>query len=269
MLLKPIKQGAKVDLSDDAAKKPRKLPQKKEELVEETRKLVLRLDELQQALYAEGTRSLLVVFQARDAGGKDGVIRGVFGPLNQIGTHVSSFNAPTEDELARDYLWRIHAAVPPRGTIGIFNRSHYEDVLVVRVRKFAPEEVWRRRYDHINAFERMLSDEGITVLKFFLHVSREEQKERFLERLEDPAKNWKFRAGDLDDRALWDEYNEAYEDALSRCSTEWAPWYLVPADSKKARDLMVAQVVVDALERMNPQFPAPDPEALAYRDRIQ
>jgi len=268
-MLKPIKQGAEVDLSDEAAAKPKKLPQKKEALIAETQKLVARLDELQQALYAESRRSLLVVFQARDAGGKDGVIRGVFGPLNQIGAHVTSFNAPTEDELARDYLWRIHAAIPPRGTIGIFNRSHYEDVLVVRVRGFAPEKVWSRRYDHINEFERMLTDEGITVLKFFLHVSRDEQKERFLERLDDPSKNWKFRPGDLEDRDLWDQYNDAYAEAISRCSTEWAPWYVVPADSKKARDLMVAQVVVDTLERMDPKFPAADPDVLAYRSRIR
>jgi PPK2 family polyphosphate:nucleotide phosphotransferase len=269
MLLKPIKQGAEVDLSDDAASRPRKLPRKKDALEADTAKLTARLDELQQALWAESRRSLLVVFQARDAGGKDGVIRRVFGPLNQIGTQVTAFNAPTEDELARDYLWRVHAVVPPRGTIGIFNRSHYEDVLAVRVHQLVPEEVWRRRFDHINDFERLLSDEGVTVLKFFLHVSREEQKERFLERLDDPTKNWKFRPGDLGDRELWEEYNAAYAEAISRCSTKHAPWYVVPADSKRARDYLVARVVVETMEAMAPQFPAPDPAVLEYRDRIR
>lgn len=267
-MLEPVTQGADVDLSDGAAARPRKLPAK-EKLVDRTRELTVRMDALQTALYAEGTRSLLVVLQARDAGGKDGLIRSVFGPLNQIGTQVTAFNAPTEDELARDYLWRIHSAVPPRGTIGIFNRSHYEDVLVVRVNGMVPEMVWRRRYDHINQWERMLADEGTTVLKFFLHVSRDEQRERFQERLDDPSKNWKFRVGDLEARDRWDEYNAAYAEALSRCSTAWAPWYVVPADSKRARDFLVAEVVVDALERMAPRFPAADPDVLAYRDRIR
>jgi PPK2 family polyphosphate:nucleotide phosphotransferase len=269
MLLKPIKQDAEVDLSDEAASRPRKLPRKKETLEAETAKLTARLDELQQALYAESKRSLLVVFQARDAGGKDGVIRRVFGPLNQIGTQVTAFNAPTEDELARDYLWRVHAVVPPRGTIGIFNRSHYEDVLAVRVHQLAPEEVWRRRFEHINHFERILTDEGTTVVKFFLHVSRDEQKERFLERLDDPAKNWKFRPGDLEDRDRWDEYSAAYAEAISRCSTKHAPWYVVPADSKRARDYLVSRVVVETLEEMAPQFPAADPTVLEFRDKIR
>ena len=268
MKLDPVKQGEKIDLGDDAAARPEKLP-RKEKLIEETAQLTGRIDALQRALYAEGKRSVLVVFQARDAGGKDGVVRGVFGPLNQIGSHVTAFNAPTEDELAHDYLWRIHAALPPRGTIGIFNRSHYEDVLVVRVHDLVPKHVWERRSDHLNAFERMLSDEGTTILKFFLHVSRDEQKERFLERLDDPTKNWKFRAGDLDERDRWDDYTAAYEDAISRCSTEWAPWYVVPADSKKARDYLVARVVVDAMERMDPRFPDPEPGLDEYRDRLR
>jgi PPK2 family polyphosphate:nucleotide phosphotransferase len=270
MLLKPIKLGDDIDLSDDAAKRPDKLAKKKKEtLEEETSKLTVRLDELQQALYAEGKRSLLVVFQARDAGGKDGVIRRVFGPLNQIGTQVTAFNAPTEDELAHDYLWRIHSVAPPRGSIGIFNRSHYEDVLAVRVHGLAPEEVWRRRFDHINEFERILTDEGTTIVKFFLHISQDEQKERFLERLDDPTKNWKFRPGDLKDRELWEEYNAAYAEAISRCSTAWAPWYVVPADSKRGRDYLVARVMVEVMEEMAPRFPDPDPTVLAYRDQIR
>jgi PPK2 family polyphosphate:nucleotide phosphotransferase len=175
---------------------------------------------------------------------------------------VSTFKRPTEYELARDYLWRIHQVVPPKGTIGIFNRSHYEDVLVVRVHELVPEEVWSKRYDQINDFERMLTECGVVILKFFLHISREEQKDRLLERIHDPLKNWKFQVGDLDERKLWDEYTEAYEDVLEKCSTSWAPWYLVPADRKKTRDLLVAQVVVDALVKMNPQFPRVDPEVL-------
>jgi polyphosphate kinase 2 (PPK2 family) len=156
----------------------------------------------------------------------------------------------------------VHHAVPPRSVIGIFNRSHYEDVLIVRVRKLANEAVWSRRYSHINDFERMLTDSGVTILKFFLHISRKEQKERLEERLKDPGKNWKFNPGDLDERALWDDYTEAYREMLARCSTEWAPWYVVPSDKKAARDVLVADVVVRALERLDPQFPKANPEIL-------
>ena len=181
---------------------------------------------------------------------------------------MASFNAPTEDELDHDDLWRVHAAAPRRGTIGIFNRSHYEDVLVVRVNNLVPPRVWKKRFEQINQFERMLAESGTTIVKFFLHVSREEQKQRFLERLDDPTKNWKFNPGDLEARNRWDEYDQAYAEAISRCSTPWAPWYVVPADSKKVRDYLVARVVVDTLRRMKPRFPPPDPELLAWRDKI-
>ena len=260
MPLKPVKPGSKVKLSDDDAVDDR-LP-RGPEAEQQLAPLLQRLPELQIALYAESKRALLCVFQGRDASGKDGLTRKVFGPLNSQGCVVSTFKRPTEYELARDYLWRIHQVVPPRGTIGIFNRSHYEDVLVVRVHELVPEEVWSKRYDQINDFERMLTESGVTILKFFLHISREEQKDRLLERIHDPLKNWKFQVGDLDERKLWDDYTEAYEDVLEKCSTDWAPWYLVPADRKKTRDLLVAQVVVEALERMNPQFPRVDPEVL-------
>jgi len=260
MPLKPVKPGSKVKLSDDDAVDDR-LP-RGPEAEQQLAPLLQRLPELQTALYAESKRALLCVFQGRDASGKDGLTRKVFGPLNSQGCVVSTFKRPTEYELARDYLWRIHQVVPPRGTIGIFNRSHYEDVLVVRVHELVPEEVWSKRYDQINDFERMLTESGVTILKFFLHISREEQKDRLLERIHDPLKNWKFQVGDLDERKLWDDYTEAYEDVLEKCSTDWAPWYLVPADRKKTRDLLVAQVVVEALERMNPQFPRVDPEVL-------
>jgi PPK2 family polyphosphate:nucleotide phosphotransferase len=217
-----------------------------------------RIDDLQQALYAEGKRSLLVVFQARDAGGKDGCIRKVFGPLNPQGVRVTSFKAPSAEELAHDYLWRIHAAVPAMGLMGVFNRSHYEDVLVVRVHNLVPEAVWQPRYEQINAFEAMLSASGVTLLKFYLHVSPEEQRERLLKRLDKPAKNWKFNPDDLKERALWEEYDEAYLDMLNRCSTPGAPWYLVPADDKPARDVLVAEVLLETLKRMDPKFPKAD-----------
>ena len=260
MPLKPVKPGAKVQLTDEGAIDDRE--PRGEEAEQRTTPLIERLVEQQVALYAEGRQALLIVFQGRDASGKDGLTRKVFGPVNSQGCVVSNFKKPTEYELARDYLWRVHQAVPPKGTIGIFNRSHYEDVLVVRVHELVPKPVWSRRFDQINDFERMLTENGVTILKFFLHISREEQKDRLLERLHDPLKNWKFQVGDLQERKRWDDYTEAYEDVLEKTSTDWAPWYVVPADRKKTRDLLVAQVVVDTLDRMAPQFPRVDPEVL-------
>lgn len=214
---------------------------------------VERLQDLQQRLYAEGTRSLLVVLQAMDAGGKDGTVRKVFGPLNPQGVRVASFAKPTEHELARDYLWRVHARVPERGTIGVFNRSHYEDVLIVRVAGLMPERVWSRRYDHINAFERLLADEGTTVLKFFLHVSPDEQLKRLKKRLTNPHKGWKFNAYDWEKRKQRAQFLEAYEDAFAKCSTGHAPWYVIPADHKWFRDHAIARIVRETLDDMNPQ----------------
>lgn len=259
-MLKPVKPGAKIQLKDSNAVADDQ--PKGDEVDPLLEPLIERLETLQTALYAESKQALLVVLQGRDAAGKDGLIRRVFGPLNSQSCVVSSFKRPTEYELARDYLWRVHQAVPPKGTIGVFNRSHYEDVLVVRVHKLVPKDVWSQRYDQINHFERMLSENGVRILKFFLHISREEQKQRLLERLNDPLKNWKFQVGDLDERKLWDDYTEAYEDALERCSTEWAPWYVVPADRKSTRNLVVTQVLVSTLEAMNPQFPRVDPEVM-------
>jgi PPK2 family polyphosphate:nucleotide phosphotransferase len=267
MKLKPVELNARVRLRDRDAQPPKGHPPE-EELKSRLARLTRRIDELQTALYAEGKRSLLVVFQARDAGGKDGTIHKVFGPMNPQGAVLSSFNAPTEDELARDFLWRVHQAVPPKGTIGIFNRSHYEDVLVVRVNELVPARVWKKRYDQINQFERMLGQNGVTILKFFLHVSRDEQKKRLLERLDDPTKNWKFKAGDLKAREQWDAYTDAYRDAIGRCSTPWAPWHVVPADDKDVRNYLVARVVADTLKAMRPRFPKAPPEVLALRDAI-
>lgn len=216
------------------------------------------LTDFQERLWAEKKQSLLIVLQAMDGGGKDGTVRKVFTAFNPQGTRVTGFSVPTEEELAHDFLWRIHPHAPGKGRIGIFNRSHYEDVLVVRVNELAPKSVWSGRYELINGFEQSLAAAGTTILKFMLHVSRDEQRERFEKRLEDPAKRWKFRLADLDARAKWGDYMAAYADALSRCSTPHAPWFVIPADRKWYRDLAVARIVTDATRRMNPQFPEPE-----------
>ena len=224
---------------------------------ERTDELNTRLEVLQERLYAEGRHPVLVVLQATDTGGKDGTIRHVFDGTNPQGVSVASFKKPTDEELAHDYLWRIHQHTPRRGHITIFNRSHYEDVLVVRVHGLVPEDVWQRRYGHLCDFERLLADEGTTVLKLFLHISRDEQAERLQSRLDDPSKHWKFSLGDLAERERWDDYQEAFREMLERTSTEHAPWYVVPADRKWFRNLLVSELMVDALERLDPQFPPP------------
>ncbi len=205
------------------------------------------LIELQELLYAVRSHSVLVILQGRDTSGKDGTIRHVAGPLNSQSCSVASFKVPTEEELAHDFLWRVHAQTPPSGDIRIFNRSHYEDVLVVRVHKLAPKEVWRQRYEHINAFEQLLADSGTIILKFYLHISKEEQKQRLLEREKDPVKSWKLSVNDWKEREHWDDYTAAYEDALNRCSTKHAPWFIVPADKKWFRNLAVAETLRNAL----------------------
>lgn len=221
-------------------------------------KLIKRMQELQEVLYAEGKHSLLVVLQALDAGGKDSTIRNVFGPLNPQGCRVTGFKAPSSRELAHDYLWRVHGETPGRGEIRVFNRSHYEDVLIVRVKNFVPKARWKRRYEHINDFERLLADEGTTIRKFYLHISPEYQKERFKRRLDRPDKHWKFNPADLKERALWPDYQLAFEDALSKCSKADAPWYVVPAERRWFRNLLVARVIVEALEGLSMAYPEPD-----------
>jgi PPK2 family polyphosphate:nucleotide phosphotransferase len=211
--------------------------------------------ELQKRLFAEGTRAVLVVLQAIDAGGKDGVIRSVMTGLNPAGVHVSSFGVPSEEERAHDYLWRVHRRTPERGKIRVFNRSHYEDVLVVRVKDLVPRSTWRRRYHHIREFERMLVDEGTSVVKLYLNVSNEEQRLRLQDRVDSPDERWKFRRGDLDDRALWDDYRAAFTDAMRETSTDDAPWYVVPGDRKWVRNLVVAKILRDLLERLDPHYP--------------
>jgi PPK2 family polyphosphate:nucleotide phosphotransferase len=231
----------------------------KEDAQRAIEKTLEKLKALQEVLYAESKRSLLVVLQALDAGGKDGAIQHVFSGVNPQGCQVTSFKAPSHEELAHDYLWRIHKATPARGMIGIFNRSHYESVLVERVKHLVPKEIWSKRYDHINAFEKLLTDEGTVILKFYLHISRDEQKRRMESRLSDKTKNWKFNAEDLAERKRWDDYMKAYEDALEKCSTEYAPWIVVPADHKWYRNWVISDLIVRTLEKMDLKYPPPPP----------
>jgi PPK2 family polyphosphate:nucleotide phosphotransferase len=216
-----------------------------------------RLSVLQYELYAEARRALLVVLQGIDAGGKDGTIRHVMSGLNPQGVDVTSFKVPEGDEKRHDYLWRVHKAVPERGKIGIFNRSHYEDVLVVRVHGLAPNQVWSKRYSQINDFERMLSENHVHIVKFLLYISKEEQAKRFRQRIEDRHKNWKFSAADLKEREYWDQYIDAFEDVLRKCSTKWAPWYVIPANHKWFRNLAVSEILVHVLEGMDLKYPKP------------
>ena len=220
---------------------------KREEGEQKTAQIIEELIELQELLYAVRTQSVLIILQGRDTSGKDGTIRRVAGPLDSQSCAVASFKVPTEEELAHDFLWRIHHHTPPAGQITIFNRSHYEDVLVVRVHNIVPVEVWRSRYDHINAFERLLADSRTIILKFYLHISKEEQEERLLEREQEAVKSWKLSVGDWKEREHWDDYTAAYEEMLTRCSHKDAPWFIVPADKKWFRNLAVAEALRDAL----------------------
>lgn len=247
---------AKLDPRDDSA-----FQGDKAEAKQRIEELNARLEHLQELLYAEGKHRLLIVLQAMDTGGKDGVIRNVFDGVNPQGVKVTSFKQPLAPELAHDYLWRVHPHVPGNGEMVIFNRSHYEEVLVVRVHELVPEERWRKRYDHIVAFEKLLADEGTTILKFFLHISKDEQKERLQARLDDPDKHWKFSRGDLAERKLWSEYQAAYAEAIARTSTKSAPWFVVPADRKWYRDLVILEILVNELEAFGMQYPKVDLDA--------
>ena len=258
MNLKPITSPKQIRLTNADAARPKGLDKKHLDAAADEQ--VDRIRKLQQKFYADGRFALLIVLQGRDASGKDGAVRKVFRGVNPMGCDVTSFKAPTEQEKAHDYLWRVHAQVPPRRMIGIFNRSHYEDVIVPRVHKFLGKKIIAERFEQINRFERMLAENSVVILKFFLHISRDEQKKRLIERLEDKKKNWKFRAGDLDDRALWDDFTKAYRDAIARCSTSWAPWYIVPADDEDARDFLVARKIADTLDDLDLRYPALDPK---------
>jgi PPK2 family polyphosphate:nucleotide phosphotransferase len=218
-----------------------------------------RLTELQDRLWAEARQAVLVVLQGIDAAGKDGTIKKVMEAFNPQGCPVSSFKVPSTEELAHDYLWRVHQRVPRKGEIGVFNRSHYEDVLVVRVHDLVPKAVWSKRYDQINDWERMLSESGTTIVKFFLTIDRDEQRQRFQDRYDDPSRRWKFSMGDLEERKLWDDYQAAFDDALSKTSTSWAPWYVIPANRKWFRNLAVSSILADTLTGLKPAYP-PEPD---------
>jgi PPK2 family polyphosphate:nucleotide phosphotransferase len=267
MTLDPVLPGAAPRLDDADARPPADLPAGKA-LVATLDAAVDEVGDLQQALYADARHAVLVVLQGRDASGKDGAVRRVFRGCSPLGLRVAAFGAPTPLERAHDFLWRVHRAVPPRRYVGVFNRSHYEDVLVARVRGLVPEAEWSPRYAHINAFEATLAAAGVRVLKFFLHVSRDEQRRRLLERLDDPAKRWKFDLGDLDDRDAWDAYTAAYQDALARCTTPDAPWFVVPADDKKVRDLLIARTLARELGQLGLRAPEPAFDVAAARARL-
>ena len=253
-----VKPGSKVDLAKIDAGSTPGFKGNRKEAAERLLKLNERLEILQESLWAERRHKVLVVLQGMDTSGKDGTIRHVFEGVNPLGVRVAAFKAPTAEELDHDFLWRVHPKMPGKGEMVIFNRSHYEDVLVARVMKLVPPEVWRQRYDQINDFERLLVQTDTTILKFFLHISKDEQKERLQARLDDPLKQWKFRKGDLMDRAHWDEYMDAYEDALARTSQKHAPWYVVPSDKKWYRNLVIAEVLVKALEDLQIRVPEPE-----------
>ncbi|HEY9077666.1 MAG TPA: polyphosphate kinase 2 family protein [Anaerolineaceae bacterium] len=260
-----VKPGEKIDLSKINPSDKGDWEGKKEKGVEIFLQNRQKIVQLQEILYAEHKRRLLVIIQAMDTAGKDGTIRAVFEGVNPQGVRVASFKVPTPIELDHDYLWRVHSQVPGKGEITIFNRSHYEDVLVVRVHKIVPEAVWQKRFQHIRDFEQMLVDEGTTILKFFLHIDLEEQRERLLERIEDPEKQWKFNPGDIDERKLWNEYMHAYEDVLEKTSTEAAPWYIIPANANWYRNLLVSSIIVNTLENLGMKYPQPVENIQQYR----
>jgi PPK2 family polyphosphate:nucleotide phosphotransferase len=258
-----IAPGSVVDLRALETRDASAAPGGKDATHAATDDLAARLAELQDVLWARNDERVLVVLQGIDTAGKGGTIKHVFGAVNPAGLRVVSFKAPTEPELSRDYLWRIHQHVPAAGEIGVFDRSHYEDVLVVRVEELVPEERWRRRFAHINDFERMLVDEGTTIVKLFLHISEEEQRERLQARLDEPEKHWKFRLEDLDARARWAEYAEAFAEAISETSTEHAPWHVIPADRKWYRNWAVATIMVEVLEGLELTWPEPETDVTA------
>jgi len=250
-----VEPDSKVDLGKWDPNEKLLCPKGKIEGLKELLELNSKLESLQELLYAQGKHRVLVVLQALDTGGKDEVIRHVFEGVNPQGVRVACFKEPTPEELAHDFLWRVHKHTPGAGEIAIFNRSHYEDVLVARVHKLVPKSVWSKRYEHINAFERMLADEGTTILKFYLHISLDEQRERLQDRLDEPEKRWKFNPEDLNERRLWPKYKKAYEEALSVTSKPWAPWYVIPANRRWYRNLIVCRIMVNTLQSLNMSYP--------------
>jgi PPK2 family polyphosphate:nucleotide phosphotransferase len=254
-----VKPGTKVDFSKiDSFEKSLFQGENKSEIEPQFGELQNQLQNLQKILYAQNRHRVLVVMQAMDTGGKDGCIKHVFSHIDPQGIHVRSFKKPSEEELSYDFLWRIHSKVPHRGQLVIFNRSHYEDIIAVRVKKLFPDEVWKRRQHHVIEFERMLAEEGTTIVKIFLHISKQEQKKRLEARLENPMKHWKFNPDDLADRARWDDFMQAYQDVIGKTSTEFAPWFIVPADRKWYRNLCVARIMLDTLKGLNMELPKID-----------
>jgi len=266
-----VKPGDSITLSGvEPDCKPEHIPdytdtfQKKGETKKPLKKLNKRMLKLQELLYAESQHALLIILQGMDTCGKDGTIRKVMAGINVQGCNVVNFKVPSEDEITRDFLWRAHKAVPQKGKIGIFNRSHYEDVLVVRVHDLVPNSVWKQRYQQINDFERMLVENGTVVLKFFLHISKDEQKERLESRINDPTKHWKITEADIRERAYWDDYMQAYEAVLQKCSTSWAPWYIIPANKKWYRNLVITERIVETLDSLNMNYPKPNSDVSTF-----
>lgn len=252
--MKTIQSGEeKISLEDIETEAPN--ASEEEEKREKTKAYVAEIDKYQQKLYAEGQQSLLILFQGLDGSGKDGLTRNVIGPLNPQGVVVTSFKSPEPHELKHDFLWRVHQVVPAKGMIGVFNRSHYEDVLIARIKQLVPGDVWKKRFGHINAFESLLADNGVRILKFYLHISKKEQRKRFDERINTPEKRWKYDPADEQVQMHWDEYIGAYEDVFKKCSTDAAPWHIVPSDNKWYRDYAVAKTICKTLEDMGPKFP--------------
>jgi PPK2 family polyphosphate:nucleotide phosphotransferase len=263
MKLKPVSSKSDVRLDDDDARLDMGLDE--DECERESAKYAKKISDLQRVLYADARFALLIVLQGRDASGKDGTVRKVFSEVNPQGCDVWPFTVPSELELKHDYLWRAHERVPPRGMIGIFSRSHYEDLILPRVHGTLPKKVLAARIDQVNDFESMLAANDVVILKFFLHVSRDEQKRRLQERLTNPEKNWKFQKGDLDDRHLWDEFGDAYRKVIAKTSTDVAPWYIVPADDNDVRDLLIARTIAERLQKMHLRYPKGDPEILSVK----
>ena len=251
-----VKPGSKVNLKKfDPAVTPGF--KTREEADEMTARNIAKMDTLQSLFYADNRFGLLIVLQSMDGGGKDGTIRHVMSGLNPQGAEVTSFKVPSAEEMDHDYLWRVHHSIPARGDFGIFNRSHYEDVLVTRVHKLVSKDIWQARYEQINVFEKYLADNNIITLKFFLHISNDEQKRRFQQRIDDPKRNWKISNADFSERKLWDDYQDAYGDALEKCSTAHAPWYIIPANNKWFRNLAISQIILEKLESLDLSYPKP------------
>jgi len=264
-----VQEGKKISLLDYDPDDTRLWESDKKEAKKTTKGFREELINLQRLLYAEQKHKVLIILQAMDGGGKDGTIRSIFKGVNPQGVRVASFKVPTPEEIGHDYLWRIHKQTPKSGEIVIFNRSHYEDVLVVRVHQLVSEKVWKKRFEQIQNFEKILSDEGTTILKFFLYISKDEQKERFIERIEIPEKQWKFNPKDIDERKLWDDYMHAYEDALTKTSTAHAPWYVIPANRNWYRDYVIIKIITETLKKLKMAYPKPVDNIKQYKSLLK